>query len=199
MTLIKDPVRSTGARVSSDGRLWTYAIRKSLESQASHEGKEFLVSLVQGGVDRTLTLAAGNTYNLAYLRNLDDDEFLTLISISGGCDVAGGLLFAVRNPTEGTLANNVSVEPVNDNFSSSLQANIEAHVWDEVGTAGIGGLTGGTEFFSTVLGAGPFSIPASSHLGLNGRLLLGVENPTGGAIEIALNVNFIKERIDQIG
>jgi len=199
MTLIKDPLTGQGARVDSAGNLRTHAVAETQESDAAHNGDCFIASTVQGGL-RTLTLAAGNDYALMYLKNLSQTDLLTLMKTGIGASAAGLVIWFQKNPVEGVLANNTEVTPINRNFSSGKVASAEAHIWDEVGTAGITGLTGGEEFAAIYAPVGGVFIPldGSIHLGAQNSVLIGVENPTGGAVEVVLNSRFIFEPLDDL-
>jgi len=199
MTLIKDPVFGTGARVGADGRLQAWAVSETSEAARSHEGDAFIASVAQGGV-RTLTLAAGQTYNLLYVQNDSDRKLMALNSLLVSMDAAGAVLFVVKNPVVGTLGNNTEVTPSNLNFGSTNPADVTAHVWDEVGTAGITGLTAGEEIQSLTLPgmAGAFALNAAVHLARTNGVLIGVQNPTGGAIEATAALRFHMEDIESV-
>ena len=199
MTLIKDPAWGTVARVGNHARLMVDAVSQIQEADAAHGGDAYIGSTPQAGI-RSWTTATGNEYILMYLKNLSATDFLIISKFIMSVSAAGLVLYGIANPVEGTLANNTLVEPLNRNFGSSKTADSELHLWDEVGTAGITGLTGGEEFSSAILPASvlPFDQEATLHLARNNSVAVGVQNATGGNVEVAAAVRFFFEQIEEL-
>ena len=197
MTLIKDPAAGNAARVGEDGRLQVWAVTEQSQAARSHDGDAYITSITQGTI-RTLTLATLNTYALLALKNTSPDKLIAIDDILVSMDAAGGILFLTKNPTEGTLANNTAITPINRNYASTNLAEAEGQVWDEVGTAGITGYTGGVETESHVLPAAlsKLELNSSIHLGQGSILLLSIQNPTGGALEAAADIRYHFEPVE---
>jgi hypothetical protein len=110
-------------------------------------------------------------------------------------DTDGIIIRFVKNYTIGTLTNNTPTAPANLNFSSTRSAETNAHIWDEVGTTGMGGLTAGTPIKTFIGKVGPNIFPIDGVLILDQNDNLGVEilNPTGGTVEVETGIRFYFE------
>lgn len=165
MTYILDPVENRAARVTADNKLQTRATTVTQESFEAEQGEAYIL----GNTDqaRTLTIAASFDGPILVIKN-NDVRPLRIQQVGVSADLGGLFVYALKNPTIGTLANNKVATPRNLNFDVGRQAAVEAWVWDEVGAAGITGLTGGEEF------AGGF-LPQYSPVIFNplGAVLLG--------------------------
>ena len=192
---IRDPLTEQGARVA-DGRLRTQGIQESLEADASRQGEAFTLATSQSV--RTLTVKAADDGPIMYVRNLSESKILVADGFTATEGGAGMILYLVKNPILGTIGNNVPIVSSNRNFSSTRDADVEAHVWDEAGVVGITGLTGGEEVASFIR-----SIPAAT-LDLKNAVRLGrldsayfaYQNPTGGAIPASMAFRFHMEDIE---
>lgn len=140
----------------------------------------------------TLTLATGNTYNLLYIKNTSTTKLLIVEKIIASFDTAGIVFKFIKNHTLGTASANNAHEPVNVNFASNNTADCVAHNWDETGTSGIGGLTGGTTIKTFNLVAGPTFFPVDGFmvLGPNNAITLTATNNTGGNVEGECGIRF---------
>ncbi len=193
---IRDPLTEQGARVA-DGRLRTQGIQESLEADASRQGEAFTLATSQGS-NRTLTFAAADDGPIMYVRNLSESKILVADGFTATEGGAGMILYLVKNPVVGVLTNNEAIVASNRNFSSTRNADVEAHIWDEVGVTGITGLTGGEEVASFIR-----SIPAAT-LDLKNAVRLGrldsayfaYQNPTGGPIPASLAFRFHMEPVE---
>lgn len=195
--LIKDPLSQQGARVRKSGRLEVHASTVSQEASAAGLGLSFLASTRLGG-NRTLTLATGNSYNLLAIENTSPDKILEISQIIVSVDITGLVLFFTKNPDLSAIGDNVNVEPVNLNFGSTNPAEAEVEIWNEVGTVGLSGITGGEEIASFALGAGPNPVQLNNLTQLHraNSFMIGLFNPTGGAAEAAITARFNFNALD---
>jgi hypothetical protein len=200
MTFVRDPVNSTGARVGDDGRLQTWAVAEPSEAAAGHDGDAYVAATVQGSGLRTLTLATVQDYALLLVRNDSDEKLLAMDTMIASCSAAGCYLYVTKNPVIGVIANADAFVPKNRNFGSSKIGDVSAWSWDEVGTAGITGFTGGEEVASIILPPAPIpvNLNAAVHLGRLNTFLISIQNPTGGAIEASVTLRFHMEPIENI-
>lgn len=138
--------------------------------------------------------AAFNGY-LMFVTNNNPAATLSIQKVVSGCSAVGLRVDMYRNPTVGTLANNTSIAGINNKFSSTATANTTAAIWDGVGV-GITGITGGVIFQPRILGAGPDDNPidGSVNIDAGNTIAVWVNNPTGGAIRMTLDMRgFFKE------
>lgn len=192
---IRDPLTSHAARVA-DGRLRTQGIQESLEADASRLGEAFTLGTSQSV--RSLTVPNTNDGPIMYIRNLSESQILVADGFTATESGPGGILYIVKNPILGTIGANVPITAENRNFSSTRDADVEAHVWDEVGGVGITGLTGGVEVASFIrpVPAGTLDLKNAVRLGRLDSAYFGFENNSGGALESALAFRFHMEDIE---
>lgn len=192
MTIIQDGTgKGTSALVNEQNELLVKAIVVSAEAiVASRDGQAYFANTTDTA--DTLTLATGNTYNLLYLSNKSATKELVIQRLIVSSDTAGVVLTYIRNPVLGTVSANNIHEPVNNNFSSGNKANALCHNWDETGTVGIGGLTGGTIIEATILpvGATEIRIDGSLVLEQGNSILIHIDNNTGGDAEVECGIRF---------
>ena len=193
---IRDPLTEQGARVAN-GRLRTQAIQESLEADASRNGEAFTLATSQG-TNRSLTIAAADDGPILYVRNLSESKILVADGFTATESAPGLILFLVKNPILATIGANESIEASNRNFSSTRDADVEAHVWDETGVLGIQGLTGGEEVASFIrsVPAGTLDLKNAVRLGRLDSAYFAYQNPTGGAIAASLAFRFHMEPIE---
>ena len=192
---IRDPLTEQGARVAG-GRLRTQGIQESLEADASRNGEAFTIASSQG--QRVLTFQPADDGPLIYVRNLSESKILVADGFTATEGGAGMILYLVKNPVVGALANNTPVTASNRNFSSTRDADVEAHIWDETGVLGIQGLTGGEEVASFIrsVPAGTLDLKNAVRLGRLDSAYFAYQNPTGGAIAASLAFRFHMEPIE---
>ena len=192
---IRDPLTEQGARVAG-GRLRTEAISESLEADASRQGEAFTLATSQSV--RTLTVKAADDGAVLYVRNLSESKILVADGFTATESAPGMILYLVKNPVLAVVADNVPIVASNRNFSSTREASIEAHVWDEAGVLGIGGLTGGEEVASFLrpVPAGTLDLKNAVRLGRLDSAYFAYQNPTGGPIEASLAFRFHMEDIE---
>ncbi len=192
---IRDPLTEQGARVA-DGRLRTQGIQESLEADASRQGEAFTLATSQSV--RTLTVKAADDGPIMYVRNLSESKILVADGFTATDGGPGMILFLVKNPVLGVIGANVPIAPSNRNFSSTRDADVEAHVWDESGVVGLTGLTGGEEVasFLRAVPSGTLDLKNAVRLGRLDSAYFGYENPTGGPLEVSLAFRFHMEPIE---
>ncbi len=197
MTLIRDPLTQRGARVDNDGRLRTQSIQESLEAAASREGEAFTLATDQGS-NRIITFADGDDGPILYVRNNSSTKVMVVDGFTATESGAGLVLYLVKNPILGVLADNEEITPSNRNFSSTNEAEVEGHVWDEVGTTGISGLTGGEEIASFIksVPAGTLDLKNAVRLGRLDSAYLAYANGTGGPIAASIALRFHMEGLE---
>ncbi len=193
---IDDPLTKQGARVDNQGRLRTQTVQETLEADASRNGEAFTLATSQA--QRILTFAAADDGPLLYIRNLSESKILVADGFTATEGGAGMLLFLVKNPVLGVIGNNTPIVAANRNFSSTRDASVEAHVWDETGVVGITGLTGGEEVASFIrsVPAGTLDLKNAVRLGRLDSAYFGYQNPTGGPIAASLAFRFHMENIE---
>lgn len=183
--------KAFSAQVNSKNKLVVTATSHSDEHESSEvDGQAYFANTTDTA--DTLTLADGNTYNLLFLRNLSSTKILVVQKIDFSASAAGLVFNVQKNMVLGAVSNNNVHIPVNVNFSSGNAADVLCHNWNEVGTAGIGGLTVGTRIKSFILPSGPFIIPVDGFmvLGQNDSLTLIAVNGTGGPVEAEAGIRF---------
>ena len=151
-----------------------------------------------GDTAPTLSIADGNTYNLLYMENSDSERDLTIERIFLNADTTGIIFELIRNPVLGVVgANNVHV-PKNLNFKSGKTANGIFHNWDETGTVGITGITGGELLNTYIVTDNPAILPidGSFHLGQTNSFVIRATNNSGGNAEVAVGVRFYYELLE---
>ncbi len=193
---IRDPITQQGARVAG-GRLRTQSISESLEADASRNGEAFTLATSQGS-NRTITFDPADDGPIIYVRNLSQSKIMVVDGFTATESGPGMVLYLVKNPVLGTIADNEPIVASNRNFSSTNEADVEAHVWDEVGAVGIGGLTGGEEVASFIraVPAGTLDLKNAVRLGRLDSAYLAYQNPTGGALEGSIALRFHMEDIE---
>ncbi len=182
------------------GRVARVSERNELDVLATTQTEEHRVSIVRGksfylGVTETansLTLADGNTYNILYMKNTSASDDLVIEKVLSSSDTAGINMQWVRNPTLGSVSANTAATPANTNFGSSNTATGTFHIWDESGTTGIGGLSGGTTFMSHITGVGKTVYPIDGAIIMppGTSFLIKATNGTGGNVEWETGVRF---------
>ncbi len=192
---IRDPLTEQGARVA-DGRLRTQSISESLEADASRNGEAFTLATSQSV--RTLTLKAADVGPVLYIRNLSESKILVADGFTATEGGPGTTLFLVKNPVLAVIGANVPIVSSNRNFSSTRDADVEAHVWDESGVVGLTGLSGGEEVASFLrpVPAGTLDLKNAVRLGRLDSAYFAYENPTGGPLEASLAFRFHMENIE---
>jgi hypothetical protein len=192
---IRDPLTEQGARVAG-GRLRTEAISESLEADASRNGEAFTLATSQA--IRTVTFKAADDGPLLYVRNLSESKILVADGFTATESAPGMILFLVKNPILAVIGANTPIVASNRNFSSTREASIEAHVWDEAGVVGLTGLSGGEEVASFLrpVPAGTLDLKNAVRLGRLDSAYFGYVNPTGGSIEASLAFRFHMEDIE---
>lgn len=196
MTVIKDGTgRGFQMAVNAQNEALVKAIRATIEhTVCSRDGESYVAHT--GTTANTLTISTGETIKMLYLENTSGVFDLVIEKITGSTSVALVVLTTTRNSTLGTAtANNVFV-PVNGNFSSGKQAQALCHSWDESGTTGIGGLTGGTKMTTHILEAGEFeeAIDGSIVLKRGNNIVISIVNGTGGDAECEVGIRFYYDR-----
>ena len=183
-------------KVDNENRLLVHSDISTEEHNISHQfGLAFFANTTDTA--NTLTLATGNTYNLLYLENSDAERIINIERISVSVDTAGVVLVLMKNMILGSVGDNNVHTPVNLNFESQKTASGVFHNWDETGTAGISGLSGGTVLGAQILGVGPqdLSIEASMVLSQSNNLIIRMVNGTGGNVESAVAISFFYEAV----
>ena len=183
--------RGFTAKVDGENRLETHATVQTEENYVGvHKAQNYFVNTTDTAP--LLTSANGNTYNLLFLRNLSATKLLLVEKVFYTTDVALGIVTLVKNMTVGAITNANTHVPVNLNFSSGNAADVLCHSWDEVGTAGVTGLTAGTilNVYVPIIGIMILPIASSIILGQNDSLTLRFQNDIGAATEMGCGFRF---------
>ena len=183
-------------KVDSENRLLIHSDQNTEEHNISHQ---FALAYTANTAQTAdfLTIGDGETAPMLYVRNDDSDRLINLQLVVFTQNTALLQWRVVRNPVLGTIgANNVHV-PVNANFGSDRLAVGTFFNWDESGTEGMTGLTGGDTVVTiyTPAGALAFQLDASIILGPGNSMMLVAKNATGGAVEAAASIRFYYEDI----
>lgn len=184
------------AAVNSDNKLQTLATIQSEEHYTTAvKGQGYFANTADTA--DLLTLVTANTYNMLFLRNLSATLLLIIEKIFISVDTA--LLTAVlqKNMEKGSITNADTHIPPNMNFSSGKVADVLCHTWDEVGTAGITGLSSGTRIntYIPIIGITKLPIAGSMILGQNDSITIILSNATGGPIEASVGVRFYMNEV----
>ena len=177
-------------KVDSKNRIRTLSTANTEEHTKAQEGVAFFASNAQT-VNKTLQLLTTEAGALIFLKNNSSID-IVVQKLPVSTDTPGVVFNLIQNMTEGTLTNNTSAVPANFNLGSSNQADVELEVWDEVGTTGIGGLTGGVYMNTFILNSGTTIIPIDGALVIpQGQAIVGhFDNVTGGTAEVTIGFRF---------
>jgi hypothetical protein len=157
---------------------------------SNSDGRSFFAN--SADTANTLTTATGNTYSILFIKNTSASRNLVIEKVLSSADTAGGVIVWRKNMTEGSIGDNNTHTPVNLNFSSALSAEATVYNWDETGTSGITGLTGGTvvKTFITGVGFTVHPIDGAIVLGQGNSLTVQYINGTGGDVEFECGIRF---------
>jgi len=184
------------AGVNENNRLKVSASIFSEEHGSSVKGDAYFANTADTA--DTLTLASGNTYNMLYLRNDGNAQRVVIEKILVSAAATGLVMKWTRNPVLGSIGANNTHTPPNVNFGSNRSAVGTFYSWDETGTDGLTGLSGGTTVKTFIVGAGfnVFPIDGAIILGQSNSILISLTNGTGSAIEAECGVRFYYEDLD---
>lgn len=179
------------ARVNDNNRLLTLSVIHT---------EEHIESLINAGAyfansaDTADTLTCPDGFDGAILCVSNNSETLDLViqKIVVSANTGGGVVSIIRNHTVGAVTNNNVHIPVNSNFGSQNTAPVTAYNWDETGTTGIGGISGGTKWktYSTPLGVDHHPVDGTIILTKNTSVSINFTNNTGGPIEFECGIRF---------
>lgn len=181
------------AKVGDGFRLFTRSHTLSVEGAASRNGDAYFANSTDTA--NTLTTATGNTYNILYLKNTSSTKNMIIEKVLSSADTEAGVVVWKKNMTLGSVSAENTHTPVNLNYSSGKSAEVTAYNWDETGTTGIGGLSGGTTIKSFITGVGFTVHPIDGAMVLaNGdSITIQYVNGTGGNIEFECGIRFYFE------
>ena len=179
------------AAVDSDNKLETHATMHSEEHYVSTFKRQAYFANTADTAN-TLTLATGNTYNMLFIQNNSAVKWLVIQKVFVSVDTAAVVLVVRKNMTVGAITNENTHIPPNANFSSGNDADALLYNWDEVGTAGVTGLTAGTIVNTYILAAEIRPLPFDGFmvLGQNDNVVFQIVNGTGGNVEAAIGCRF---------
>jgi hypothetical protein len=126
------------------------------------------------------------------MENSSTTQLLVVQKLEITSNTAGVVGEILRNPVLGAVsANNVEV-PINHNFGSAKAAAGVFHSWDETGTTGIGGITGGTTTVTSILpvGGATTDIDGAGILTQGDTAVVLITNGTGGSAEVTVMIRF---------
>jgi hypothetical protein len=140
--LIEDGT-GTGNKVEVDSshRLRARTVRSTYHQYVSCDHEQAYMASLGTEAKPTLTVTGTGGY-MMFLKNTSSlyDAIMARITISTSARME---IVIMKNPTIGSLGNEVAVTPANKNFKSGKVADVDVYAWDEVGD-GITGITGGT-------------------------------------------------------
>ena len=189
--IIKDGTgEGFSAKVDNFNRLRTFATSTTQEHHGTGIGVNFMFSTQAQA--RTLTLKNADDGPMLYIQNTNPNALLVITQITVGTSAGGVIATIVKNNVIGTVGANVSgsPKPPNLRFDSGVVAQATMHVWDETGTTGITGLSGGADLETNPLALGrtPENIDGGIDLGAGNSLTISLSNNTGGAAEVSVAV-----------
>lgn len=141
MVILEDGTgKGNKAKVYCDNKLSVKSIQSTFHQEVSCVHEEAYICPLGTEAAPTLTVTATGGYML-YLKNIstDYDTIIARITISTSALM---VITLMKNPTIGSLGNEIAKTPINKNFKSGKVAKAECYGWDEVGD-GITGITGG--------------------------------------------------------
>jgi len=175
------------ASVTSNNRLDVRASTFSGEHAFSRVGDAYFFNSTDTA--DTLTCAAGNTYNIMYLKNTSTEGNLVVEKILSSASAAGGVFKWVRNPTLGSVSANTTHTGVNLNMGSGRLPTVTCYVWDETGASGIGGLSGGTTIKTFITGVGFTIHPIDAAIIIpNNSSMSFIYTPPAGGAEFEMGI-----------
>lgn len=127
--------------VNAEHMLKTRSVNSVYHQHVACEHEQAYMGSLGTEAKPTLTVTGTGGY-MMYLKNTSDkyDAIMARIAVSTS---ALTTITIMKNPTIGSLGNEVALTPVNKNFKSGKIADVDLYIWDEVGD-GITGITGGT-------------------------------------------------------
>lgn len=128
------------AEVDSLNKIKVRAVGSTYHQFVScHHQEAYMASLGSEALP-TLTVTGTGGY-MMYLKNTSTD-YIAVMARTTISTSANMTITLMKNPTIGSLGNEVSITPVNKNFGSGKIADVSVYGWDEVGD-GITGITVG--------------------------------------------------------
>ena len=129
------------AKVDCENKLSVKSVRSTFHQEVSCVHEEAYICPLCTEAKPTLTVTGTGGYML-YLKNTSTlyDAIIARITISTSAMM---IITLMKNPTIGSLGNEIAKTPVNKNFKSGKVAKVECYGWDEIGD-GITGITEGT-------------------------------------------------------
>lgn len=181
------------AKVDNFNRLRTFSTSTTQEHHGTGIGVNFMFSNLDQA-DRITVPDATTNASVLYLKNTNANALLVVSKISLSASAAGAVVRFVKNIEAGTLGANTQGTPVNMNFQSGVVAAADLQIWDETGS-GISGLSGGTAFDASTLGAGRSLAPIDGgiDIGPNNTFTIQFSNNTGGPIEVTTSIRAFYE------
>lgn len=177
------------AGVTNEHRLKTEAVNVPLDHIQSHsKGMSYVAHAADTVNSLTITATGGP---VLVLRNNNPGDDLIMHGLVVGIGTDAMILRLIRNPTIGTLGNEVVHIPVNTNFGSGNTALASVWSWDEVGAAAITGLTGGTLMQTLLLSKGLHFLDFNDALVLPNGSILSIECVGAGELSLAVRFFFL--------
>lgn len=129
------------AKVNSLNQQVTRGICSIYHQFVSCEHEQAYMASLGTEAKPTLTVTATGGY-MIYVKNTSTDYDMIIARISVSTS-ALTVITVMKNPTIGSLGNEVVTTPINKNFKSGKVADVDVYGWDEVGDE-ITGITGGS-------------------------------------------------------
>ena len=175
--------RGNLAEVTKDQQLVTLSTMRTQEHAVALEGDSYFTNISATAPSLTTTVTGGY---MLLLKHTSESVKRIIQLIIASTSVDGGVMQFIRNPTLGTLGNNVAATTVNTNMASGREAVIEANSWDEVGD-GITGVSEGEIINTFVLPKGVHFFPILGAFVMGNNNILGVRY-SGVIAEFALGI-----------
>lgn len=165
-TIIDGTGKGFQAQVDDNNRLRVESVSESDEHRKALDGEAYSINSADTANLLTITTNVGA---VLHLQNDSSTKELIIQKVLVSSDAAGTIVRFVKNNVIGSIADNNSLTPANENFASGKAADVTAHSWDEVNN-GIGGLSGGTVVSTFSEGVGVTVHP------IDGAIILGKNN-----------------------
>jgi len=172
----------------SDGQVPVVTV--SDRAQAAEDGTAYAFTSI--ATANTLTTSTTEVTNILVLQNLSDTKLVYIDEVYWWHDDAAACwAYLLIDPTVGAITNNNTVVPNVLNAGKSVAADVNAYSWDEVGTVGVTGLSGGTiSFWQPFIEKLRLPVEGRVVLAKNDAVSVVLDNETAGDVEVSAYMTF---------
>lgn len=182
-------------KVDSSNRAHVHAVTESLSQNASRDGNGYNINT------GTITLTTASKSELLYIENVGDNDlhiatigYLIGNSTGGSGDIELGVN---KNITGGTLISGALAPAINENKNCGSKKTLIVNTYKGAeGTTG----TGGTPFYSSLIGGAPRSYPINTGdivIPRGTNISLNITPPTGNtSMDVQIFLSIIEYNLD---